>query len=124
MKDKSVLYSSSAAFNILLTLASTISPISFRELVRRANVGIRSAQLAVEKLKVQKLLIVKKYKNRKLFKLSESPTLEEIKLIAEHRKNRALRERAQYYSKNLVNILRATDELTRYAIKLRELNLR
>lgn len=122
METNSVAFSSNAAFRILVTLASTSSAVSFRELVRRANIGIRSAQLAVEKLKSQKLLIVKKFKNQKLFRLSESPALEEIKLIAEHRKALEMKERAEYYSKNLVNIIRMTDELTRYSLKLKELN--
>lgn len=119
---KTSIFSSNATFSILIALAEISTPVSFRELIRRSNIGIRSAQLAVEKLLKEKLLSVSRFKNQKLYKLTSNSALDEIRLIAEHRKNRRLAENAKRYSKNLNNIIKSTDELLSLSMKLRRLN--
>ena len=102
---------SAAKVKIFKLLVRVRSPLCFREIVDLANVGIRSAQIALRDFKRIKLLTVRNSGNRITYQLLQSPETVALKKMIDAEINRLIQVRAKRYSKKTRLILPLIQEL-------------
>ena len=124
MRQVSPFFTSNASYQIVRVLLEAGEPVSLRQLAYRGGLGIRSVQLATIKLLKLKIILKKKLSNRIFFfvRNDKDDALEEIKSVIKIRRKLRINEQAEYYSKRVLKVVDAIDELNKFACQIRRLN--
>ena len=93
--------SSTAKIKVFKILVRVNSPLCFREIVSLANIGIRSAQIALRDFERLELVKVKKHKHKVLYEIVESKLSKEYKRLFEEETKDEILKKAKIFSKEV-----------------------
>ena len=112
---------SAAKVKIFKLLVRVRSPLCFREIVDLANIGIRSAQIALADFQRLRIIKLKKQKNKVLYTLIESELSREVRKIIDQETKSKIVENSKIYSKSAKNSIKTIQALYEFGVVINQI---